>query len=302
MVTLKILNAFGAAIVCPVIWLVWSSSPIRTERLKHLLQRPVSKLTNDPLFVQETSLGLDIERSIATKFDGVKVIWAPQGAGKTTTVRQVIRGLQASDKIRGAIILSPPTDHYEVPSKWFRSALQDMTGNLLNGTEKLSQILPKIDGRPYVFVLDQIDQAPMDNDMRVFMTTLAEDSCLTKAYAVLAVCSDASVAKTTWDWNGREKIVLLSESLGRSAVEYRWDENAIEQWLIQFQAANPSSPLQKNTHLRDRLKEAAITAGTPGFLTEIAPSVSPRTSQEEWTNRAHGTNELWKIGEKMLEY
>jgi hypothetical protein len=43
--------------------------------------------------------------------------------------------------------------------------------------EKLSQVLPKSDGRPFVFVIDQIDNASFGEDMRVFLKTLAEDSC-----------------------------------------------------------------------------------------------------------------------------
>ena len=302
MVTL-ILRALGTAIISPVAWFMFNTAPIRSARLNNLLQRPIDvfQLPKDAPLVLQTSLAKHIETSISSNGGGVKIIWAPSGAGKTTTVRRVLKNLQAANKIRGAIVIKPP-DSYVIPSTWFRSSLRDMFGNLLNSNERLSEVLPKFDGRPFVFVLDQIDNAPMDEDMRVFMKTLAEDSVLTKTYAVLVLCSDAFNAKTMWEWNAQEKITMLNEVHGQSPAIYRWDKDDIEQWLIGFQETNPSGPLQPGSVCRERLKESAIIAGTPGFLVETAIATNAITPSEAWKKRAQYKYELWNLGEKVLEY
>ena len=303
MVALKILSALGAAVISPAAWFLLNSVPIRTERLKVMLQRPVNdfQLPIGAPLVLQTSLAMDIETSICSNGGGVKIIWAPSGAGKTATVRRVLKNLQAARKIRGAIVINPP-DSYVMPSTWFRSSLRDMFGNLVNPNEKISEILPKFDGRPFIFVLDQIDNAPMGEDMRVFIKTLAEDSHLTKLYAVLVICSDASNAKTMWDWNGHEKIAMLNELRDQSPAIYRWGKDDVEQWLIGFQVANPSGPLQQGTVGWERLKESAIIAGTPGFLVETALIANANSPSEGWIKRAKYRSELWNMGEKVLEY
>eukprot|EP01041_Mallomonas_annulata_P006509 gene6510-13143_t len=305
MVALQVLSAIGAAIASPAIWFLWNSVPIRRQRLKIFLQQPILNFplsNSDNYYLQKTSLGIDIESSLVSSCGGVKLIWAPPGAGKTVIVRHILKELQDANKIRGAFFISPP-DTYRKPSQWFRSSLQDVFGNLLNPSEKLSDLLPKFDGRPFVFVVDQMDNAPMDNEMRVFMKTLAEDSHLTKSYTVLAICSDASNAKTIWEWNGHEKIILLSDRSGRSPTAYRWEKEDIERWFVGFQDAFPSSLLQGMTSsLRDRVKELAVTAGTPGFLVEMVFPTDINSTNDEWTKRAKYKHELWKIGEQMLEY
>jgi hypothetical protein len=295
----------GAAVISPAAWFMLNTAPIRSARMNNLLQRPIDDfqlLEKGIPFVLKTSLATDIETSIYSSGAGVKLIWAPTGAGKTTTVRRVIKTLQTSNKIRGAIVINPPSDSYVLPSVWFRSALRDVFGNLVNPNEKVSEILPKYDGRPFVFVLDQIDNAPMGEDMRVFIKTLAEDSHLTKLYVVLVICSDASNAKIMWDWNSHEKIVMLNDLKGNSPGVYRWDKKDIEQWLNEFQEMNSYDSLKRpqGTMWWDHLKESAIVAGTPGFLVEIVPTANANSETEGWLQRAEYKNELWKIGAKML--
>jgi hypothetical protein len=174
-----------------------------------------------------------------------------------------------------------------------------MFGNILNQNEDLSKLLPKFDGRPFVFVLDQIDIVPMGDDMRVFIKTLAEDSHLTKGYSVLVLCSNALNAKTMWDWNWHEKIDLLSELRGQPPAAYRWEENDVEQWMDEFKEANPS---RRDTVQWDLLKDAAVLAGTPGFLVKHALTANANSRYEEWFKCAQCNNELWNSGEKILEY
>ena len=351
MVNVRALSALGAAVISPVAWLFLNSVPVRIERLKVVLQRPVDdfhrRLPKGFPWILQTSLATDIETSICSNRGGVTIIWAPSGAGKTTTVRRVLKSLQLTNRIRGAIVINPPdfygmkgsyceagatanhqdtrhipteglVEQRNMPSMWFRAALRDMFGNLVHPNEKISDVLPKFDGRPFIFVLDHIDNAPMDEDMRVFIKTLAEDSHLTKLYTVLVICSDASNARMMWEWNGHDKIVMLNELRDQSPLTYRWEKDMIEQWLIKFNVANPSGPLQLGTDSWVRLKESAIIAGTPGFLVETALAANITTVKLRdirhipkycehlanggiWMKRATYTRGLWDMGERVLD-
>jgi hypothetical protein len=133
-------------------------------------------------------------------------VWSPQGAGKSTIVRKAWIKMRELKRIRGSIVITPP-DSNAMPSVWFRSALHDSFGELLRTREKLSQILPKSDGRPFVFVFDQVDGVPYGKDMRRFVMSVAEYRPLTRSYVVLILTANALDARTMWEWNGHEKIV-----------------------------------------------------------------------------------------------
>jgi hypothetical protein len=82
----------------------------------------------------------------------------------------------------------------------------------------------KSDGRPFVFVFDQVDSVPYGEDMKRFIMSVAEDSYLTRRYVVLILTADAVNAKTMWEWNGHEEIVLMSDIHRQSPMNYRWDQ------------------------------------------------------------------------------
>ena len=82
----------------------------------------------------------------------------------------------------------------------------------------------KSDGRPFVFVFDQVDSVPYGEDMKRFIMSVAEESYLTRRYVVLILTADAVNAKTMWEWNGHEKIVLMSDIRRQSPMNYRWDQ------------------------------------------------------------------------------
>ena len=176
-----------------------------------------------------------------------------------------------------------------MPSVCFRNALRDSFGNLLLASERLSQILPKSDGRSYVFVLDSIDSVSLGEDMRRFLKTIAEDSHLTRSYVVLVFTSDASNARTMWEWNGHEQIVMMNDLNRESPLDYRWDAEDIKEWLVKYAESNDES----------LLKEADISAGTPGFLVENVQSTRDRYNV--WSRRALFKNEQWINGGKELE-
>jgi hypothetical protein len=234
---------------------------------------------------------------------GVKIVWAPQGAGKTTTVRKVLMKMKELKKIRGCIVITPP-DSNAMPSVWLRSALHDSFGELLRTSEKLSHILPKSDGRPFVIVFDQVDDLPYGEDMKRFMMSVAEDSYLTRSYVVLILTANAVNAKTMWEWNGHEKIVLMSDIRRQSPMNYRWDQDDVEKWIVKYAESNAQRGLEEGASFRNYLKTSAITAGTPGFLIENVASQASDVSifvDGVMDERATYKNEQWKFGENKLK-
>lgn len=150
-----------------------------------------------------------------------------------------------------------------------------------------------------MFVLDSIDIVSLGEDMRRFLKTLAEDSHLTRSYVVLVLTSDASNARTMWEWNGHDKIVMMNDLNRESPLDCRWDAEDIEEWLVKYAESNNDSRLRDVTAYQNLLKEAAITAGTPGFLVENVQSTRDRYNI--WSRRALFKNEQWINGGKELE-
>ena len=303
MIGLKIFSAIAAVIASPAIIFLGNTVNFRSLRLRALLGNPLIEF--NPIgapFLPKASFVSDIEKTIMTS-GGVKIVWAPQGAGKTTTVRKVLIKMKELKKIRGCLVITPP-DSNAMPSVWFRSALHDSFGELLQTNEKLSQILPKSDGRPFVFVFDQVDGVPYDEDMKRFIMSIADDSSLTRSYVVLILTANAVNAKTMWEWNGHEKIVLMSDIRYQSPMNYRWDEDDIEKWIVKYAESNEQRGLEEGASFRNYFKTAAITAGTPGFLIE---NVTSQVSDDRvfvddaMGERAAYKNEQWKFGANKLK-
>ena len=127
--------------------------------------------------ISKLLLASDMEESIKSESCGVKIIWAPQGSGKSTTARRVLNQLQRDDKISGAFIASPPDrDDKDDPSVWFRCAVSDSFGVTLKPMDKLSTLLIAPKEKPFVIVLDQCEDIDFLDNMRVFMKSMAADS------------------------------------------------------------------------------------------------------------------------------
>ena len=70
----------------------------------------------------------ELEQEIKTSilFDGtcgVKILWTPQGGGKSTMVREVVSNLHRKNSIAGVCVIYPQDNKSSIPSLWFRSAL-----------------------------------------------------------------------------------------------------------------------------------------------------------------------------------
>ena len=280
------------------------SEYIRKQRLQYQFRKRMTpfELKRHELFVSKLLLASDIEESINSQSCGVKIIWAPQGSGKTTTVRRVLRQLQNEDKISGALIACPPSNETkDDPSVWFRYAISDIFGVTLKPMDKLSNFLTAPKEKPFVVVLDQCEDIDFLDKMRVFIKSMAADSALTKSYVVLVICADPVKASIMWDWNGRQKIAPIGTD---EPLNYRWREYEIDLWIDFHRKHNPGTFLEDD-HLRDYFRKAAVTAGTPGFLVSSAQSGNYKNSdskKERWDRSASFFNKQWKDGAENITW
>lgn len=240
----KLLGGFTTA-VSSIAYTLAESKEGRAYRLKRLLRRPLLELdlVSAP-FIPKQPLYDDLCKEIVSITAGVKILWGIQGSGKSTTVRKAVNELLQSGKIAGAILMTPPDEVQRskiTPAQWFRDRLTDSLGRILRNEEKLSDLLPSshsIDNftrKPYVIIFDQMENEVCDEVLRVFIKTMAEDSAIVKSYVVVLITADASKAKTTLLWNGKQKIVMLA---GCDLMKYRWNANEIDDWIDKYAAKN----------------------------------------------------------------
>ena len=276
---------------------------------KHRLQYQFRKGLTPPelqcgSFVPNLRLASDIENSILSQSCGVKIVLAPHGAGKTTTVQQVLSKLQKDRKISGVFMVSAPDDTYKnKPSEWFRRALSDQFGVILQPMDHLSKFLIAPKEKPFVIVLDHCEDINHLDSMRVFIKSTAADSTLSKSYVVFILCSDPLQASNMWDWNGRQKIGPIGTE---EPIDYKWKEKDIDLWLDHYMKQNPDSFL-KNDTLRYHLRNAAMIAGTPGFLVDCISTQEGNHTDidsmtEQWDKNASLINEQWKNTAKACSW
>ncbi len=74
--------------------------------------------------------------------------------------------------------------------------------------------------------------------------------------------SDTKIAKQILTWNNREKISMI----GNNPIAYKWSKHHIEEFM------KGHKPIDISEEAKQRLMDAATTAGTPGFLVESTRS------------------------------
>ena len=116
MAVLKIFSVIAALAASPGIFFMFNTAHFRASRLKVLLGNPIQEfnLKNAPYVLKE-SFRSNLHNSIASSY-GVKILWSPPGAGKSTTVRRILIDMKKINKIRGAMIVSPPYSLDSSPS------------------------------------------------------------------------------------------------------------------------------------------------------------------------------------------
>jgi hypothetical protein len=144
---------------------------------------------------------------------------------------------------------------------------------------------------------------------------MAVESTKTKAFVLLLVTSVAIQAHTMREWNGRQKITSVGADHGNFG--YRWSEKEVDVWLGAYLANhNIKSTINSNTNsIRDDqlsckkaeeessafqdLRIAAITAGTPGFLSYNAEILCNKPTHNFLANPST-LNEQWNDGAALL--
>lgn len=283
-------------------WMGLDSEPLRKDRLSKLLHK-VDNLSSktEPYFPKE-ELVKDINSAIlCDNPGGVKILWGIQGSGKTTTLKKELEILRKKDKINGVLFLTATDQDTVHPSVWFRSCLTDFRGPILFDHQKFSELLEKDVGekivKPTVIVIDQIDNMILDDHLRNFIRTLAEDSTLYRNYIVFVVTSDAANAMKIYNWNRKQKIVILGP---RHPSKYRWNKIDIERWVDQYYKNTNNGNFEPGSQRKIDFIEAAEKAGTPGFL--VANSASQESNVEQfWAISSKYYDELWNAGLKIFQ-
>ena len=301
----ELLGGFTTA-VSAIAYTLAQSKEGRAYRLKRLLRQPLPELdlVSAP-FIPKKPLYDDLCNEIVSITAGVKILWGIQGSGKSTTVRKVVNELLQSGKIAGAIVMTPPDDVQRskiAPAQWFRDRLADSLGRILRNEEKLSDLIPSSHSinnfvrKPYVIVFDQMENEVCDEILRVFIKTMAEDSAMVKSYVVVLITSDASKAKTTSLWNGKQKIVMLA---GCDLMKYRWNADEVDDWIGKYAAENSKvEGLVEGSDSRVTFRNSAVTAGTPGFLIHNVEKLAPPSEELERSSVYY--SKLWKAGEEQF--
>jgi AAA domain len=282
-----------------VYWFL-STEFARKEMLKTKFSRDVESfsLPNDHKYVEHPVLARDIRSAIYSKSKGVKIFWAPPGAGKTTTVRQVLKTELSNKNIHGAKVLIPPRMLIDEPDAWFRSNLELFGLETLKVNDSLSSLFHENPEKPYVIVIDQCDNLRFDDKMKRFIKSLAEDSNRTSKFVVLVICSEATKAATMKEWNGGVKIALI----GVDHESYRWTAKQIDEWTEHYLESHQSSKLHGNSHL-DHFKKSALVAGTPDFLitnTTSDENITSKEAEAKWCRNSACHESNWKAGQRTL--
>lgn len=262
----------------------------RSIRLRYKASKPVKEMDRNFPFVMKTTLETDLHNILTNPDGGVKIIWTPPGGGKTSTTLVVCNELLKNKKIGGLLVFRPPKNGGDFVNG-FTQQTSDYFSPLLKPEEALSQLLPKSD-KPVVVLIDQIDNAVLNEDAERAIRCMAEDSTLSKSYIVLILTHSAKNAYRMREWNGRQKIVIANND---DPMKYKWDENDVREWIKRYIESSNTDPLRMND-----LAKLAVRAGTPGFLYLNAKSVCSGRLESASDRDAESTEKEWQIGRDLI--
>jgi len=265
-------------------------------------------------FILHEKFSEDLSQQILLRTGGVRILWGPTNSGKSTTLVKVLDNLYKEEKISGVFVMEPPTlqsRSTNPPETWFYSGLADRFGEILKPHEKLSSLLPRFTGvfKPYLIVIDQAEKEGFDKYIKEWVINMAVESTKTKAFVVLLVTADAIQAHVMQDWNGRQKITLVGADHGNFG--YRWSEKEIDMWLDAYFKINNNTtrsldgqrPCETTEEILSDLRQAALTAGTPGFLSynvEILCNKPTNSFLNKLSTQASYFDKQWKEGAELL--
>ena len=102
-----------------------------------------------------------------------------------------------------------------------------------------------------------------------------------------------------WDWNERQKIDPLGTL---TPLDYMYSENEVDLRINFLKKQNPGSLLEGDSLLKC-LRNAAVIAGTPGFLgAQTGKYENSYSTRNRWDRGALFFNELWKNGAETITW
>ena len=282
----------------PIDWIL-NLEIVRKELIKSIFTRNVKTLSlrEGDKYVENHALEEDIRNCIHRQPGGVKIIWAPPGTGKSTTVKHVLNSEITDDKISGVLMLTPPRISME-PDEWFRHELRYLGFETLTKYDHLSGLIVAPVNKHYEIVIDQCDNLNYDEKLRLFIKGIAEDSNIYNNYVVIVICTDAGKAATMKKWNGGIKIRLINDE----PIAYKWSVSQVEEWLKHNLKEHPTINSKTNEVQFNKFKKAAVDAGTPDFLITNSSSKDIITNQkvDSWNQHSSYINKSWLSGQQLL--
>lgn len=261
---------------------------VASARLNQLALRPLKRLALTTALIENQPLRRDIESALLHEGCGVRILWGPEGCGKTTLALEVCHDLISRGKLAGALYLPMTATDNANPIHWLREAVSDgFPGHIVRDPSSFAKLLTRHERAhgerrvPVVIVLDQVENMRRTDAMNAMIKSLAEQSVLTKTFVILVITKDPTYAIGLVDLNGRTKVRLVS---GDSAP-YKWTQSQVDAWLRE-------KGLQDSRVLRD----AGLKAGTPGFLMDNAQEKKPQLIEQA----ASFCNLQWEAGGKMI--
>jgi hypothetical protein len=270
---------------------------IRKELVKKVFmyKMEISPLGSGIQYVEHPILERDIRSCIHDESGSVKIIWAPPGTGKTTSVFHVLDSELKEENISGVLMLTPPSSLSLDPEEWFRKNLMFSKFETLTQVETLSSIIDAPPEKPYVIGIDQCDYFIFNDKLKTFIKVMAEDNHRTKKYVVLVLCADATNASTMNEWNGGVKIKLVNDD----HLAYKWSNAQIDRWIELNMKDHKTIDLVKDRKHYNKFKKTALVAGTPDFLITNSTTTEHKTKQQienSWNAKSISSVQIWKSG------
>jgi len=213
-----------------------------------------------------------------SKLGGLRILYGPQGSGKSTHIREYISEL-ISEGGHGIVLTGT-------------SSMEDLRRELhvpIHG--ELSDYVPK----GTLIVIDQVENIKIDNDTDRFFRSLATESRNRNMFRAVVCVSEPDTSLRLLELNGKEKIKDLC-----SSDVLKWGELEIDEFIDQ---RFPHMASVEKKFLRG----LAIHASLPGFLVSVADEHGVTTipgderRKKELTKRALGYNEAWVKFKKIDE-
>ncbi len=271
---------------------VLGSRFIAEYRFNRLISQPVTRLRLTTRLIENIPLQSDIKSALTSDRCGVRVLWGPEGCGKSTHALDVCADLMENKKLRGVLYI-PVTATDRTPTEWLSAAVSDgFPGTIVEDASSFAKLLSRHENVgpslpiPVAIVIDQVENIRRTDSMNKLIKSLAEQSVLKKTFVVLVITKDPSYALGLLELNGRTKICAVGGGVGEAAMRYKWTNGQVDRWLQ-----------EKVLSGSEDLRAAGCEAGTPGFLLDNAEEKNTRLIQEA----AKYCKQQWELGLKMMK-